>query len=245
MRKQKLLIFILIICMLTSLCCCCSARTELQVVEISIKANSFKESYEIDEALIFDNIYFLVTYDNGETTYVQGDWTMVKGYDSTTCGIKLLHIEYEGVSSENYEYEVVYSIDNSKSILTTARMEFSTNYKNDLLNYEISYYTGDLTDVQAIMFTISADQSLNIDTDYSNVSFELPSGWYANASSTSTTMLKVLVYNKSNDVGLSSNTIFDINVNLGNNEAITSLVNIELSTGGEDATKYYLPDYER
>lgn len=243
--KKKTIVFILLISLLTLLFVGCSDRLGAKVAQISIKPNSFKASYEIDERLNYDNIFILVTYLNGETEYIKCEFGMIEGFNTSTTGTKQLNVEYKGVKSEAINYEVIYSVDNSKEILTSARIEYVTAATNEILGYGINYYCGDLINVNAILFSLYGEQSLKINSDFSNLSFEMPRGWsyYVTASSEQT--LRVLFYNKDNAAGLNTNTSFIINVNKGNPFAIVKLKDIEVSTLGEIPTKYYLPDFVR
>jgi hypothetical protein len=140
---------------------------------------------------------------------------------------------------------VVYSVDNTKEIKTTARLEYARSENNDIVHYSINYYCGDLINVNAILFTLYGEQSLNIESDLSNVSFDLITGWGYYAESFSEQALRVVLYNKDNAKGIDTNTTFVININQGGATGVASLKDIEVSTGGTSATKYYIPDYVR
>ncbi|HKL73435.1 MAG TPA: bacterial Ig-like domain-containing protein [Clostridia bacterium] len=243
--KKKIIAILFLIVFVMLIFAGCRPRKGLTVVQVVIKPNSFKESYEVDEQLNFASIFILITYDNGENVYVQCDNTMVKGFDTLTTGEKQLYVEYGGVKSESFDYEVFYSIDNSKKILTSARLEYTKGVNNEILGYGITYYCGDLINVNAIMFSLYGEQSLSVNNDLSNLSLELPTGWSYYVEYISEQTLRILLYNKDNEVGLSTNASFIVSINKGNSEAVTWLKDIEVSTIGDNATKYYIPDYMR
>lgn len=243
--KKKVVAIIIFICLLPLVFSSCSERTDPVITSIIIKQNSFKSSYEIDEKLNYDNIFILVTYDNGDATYVQCDNSMIRGFDTLTTGERQLYIEYNGAKSDLVDYEVLYSIDNSKQILTSARLEYSTITNNEILSYTIDYYSGDLKNCQAILFNLYSEDELNINSDFSNVSFEVPTGWDFSRKLLSSKNMRVMFYNKDNQEGISSNTLFRINVNKGNSFAYVKLRDIEVSTLETEASKYYLPDFVR
>ncbi|NLL56647.1 MAG: hypothetical protein GX242_05500 [Clostridiales bacterium] len=243
--KNKLLVCIALLVSFVMLIGC-SDRTEIAVTSIDIKPNSFKTSYEIDEQLIFDNIFILVTYDNGESKLVPCDHSMIRGFDTTTTGEKQLYVEYGGVESAPVDYEVLYSKDNSKKIMTSARLEYNSFDTNEIVSYTINYFCGNLKNAQAIYFNLYSEDDLNINYDLLNVSFELPTGWSCTAKQLQSNDMRVLFYNKDNIQGLNSNTAFRININNGNKSAKAILRDIEISTIENDgAVKYYIPDYER
>lgn len=223
----------------------CSGRSAETVSAVSIKANSFKSMYEVDERLNLDNVYILVTYRNNQTEYIKCESYMVVGFDTTTTGSKALHIEYEKVLSPEHSYEVTYSPDNTKQILTSARLEYSTEELNEILSYKVRLGIGDLTDVRAVMFSLaveSGEETLGIKTSLDNVSYGLPTGWYAQSVKVSEQLFRVLIFNRDNEKGIDGSTVFSINVNKGNMLAQISLIDIEAAEGAEPV-KYYLPNY--
>jgi hypothetical protein len=243
--RKKFVAIIIFICLLACMLSSCSERAEPVVTSILIKQNSFKLSYEIDENLNYDNIFILVTYDSGEAEFVQCDNSMVKGFNTLTTGERQLYIEFGGARSDEVSYEVLYSIDNSKQILTSARLEYTTFINNEILSYTLDYYAGDLTNCQAILFDLYSEDELNVNDDLSNVSFEVPTGWSYSSKLLSTKNMRVLFFNKDNNEGISSNTLFRINVNKGNAFSYVRLRDIEVSTLDTTASKYYLPDFVR
>lgn len=244
MKKLKITAIVIIIILISLSAFSCSQRHSF-IKSISIKPNSFKTVYDIDEKLNYDNIFILITYNNGNNEYFQCDHSIIYGFDTSTSGEKQLYVEYGKVKSEVHDYEVIYSIDNSKKIITTARLENQTTVKNEILSYKINYYSGDLINVGAILFSIIGKESLNINSDHSNISFELPNGWHYYIENISEKAIRILFYNKDNAEGLNANSAFLINVNKGNIESGISLKDIEISTSGNNASKYYLPDYRR
>ncbi|MFA6866334.1 MAG: hypothetical protein WCR54_02330 [Clostridia bacterium] len=242
----SLVIFIIII---GTLICGCTHRVNDAIESITIKENSLKSSYEVDEVLNYDNIFILVTKQNGTSEYVNCELGMLVGFDTTTTTgaeeTRQIYIEYKGVLSENYTYEVKYSTDNSKQILTSARLGLGKSEKNDSLSFNIRYYDRGLENVNTIMFTLRSANDIQILEDSTNLSFEKPNGWsisYNHSQDENT--LKVIFYNKDNLVGLSDNADFIINIAGGNKAAVYSIIDTEIANIDSDGNvnRYYLPN---
>lgn len=250
MKKNKLIFIIIIILILfiPLTFVACSDREADKVIEISIRENSFKEQYEVDEELNFDNIYILAKKQDGTSEYINVESGMVIGFDTTTTtagsGSRKLYIEYKGVLSESVSYDVVYSVDNSKEIITKARIGAGKSVKNDILSINLRIYPRGLENINTFLLTFRGDNILNVTADYSNLSFEKPLGWNVNFSvSQDGKSLKLLFYNDKSDNGISDNSDFIINIADGNINDNYKVIDIEMANITDDiVNKYYLPD---
>lgn len=231
--KKALLLFLLPI--LAGLLFACSSRT---ISSVDVAANSFKASYAVDEALVLDGSFVLVSYTSGDVDRVQITADMVEGFDTSTTGNKTVRVTYK-----TFSREIAYSVYNpemaSRAIRTTARFTLYADRTDDAVIYSIKLFSGDLREVRAATFTLTSGASLGIHPDLGNVtcSSDAENLAYDMSLSASGTSLKIVVFDPNGQTLDPNGVFFRIRVTQSDNRSVW-LSDNTVSDGRND---YYLP----
>lgn len=245
MRNTKRKIYALIVLSVTAFIAVLSLAligcSKREITHITIRANSFMQKYSVDAKLRYDTAFIDVHYSSGETEEVNITEDMVVGFDTFTTGNKTLHVEYKGFKSDSVPYVVYNPEGANKEILTSARLAFFASSTSSGTEYSILFDKGDLSDVNAIIFTIESEKSLGIDENCDNVtaSIDDPNINYYPSLFQNEKKLRVLVYH-TNGGQLNQGTLLKLRIDGGENCDI-QISNIMISDGEQD---YYLPKVE-
>lgn len=238
-RKSTVLIIMLIIS--TLFCITFSGCSKREITHITVRSNSFMQKYSVDAELKLDSAFIDVHYSGGETEEINITAEMLTGFDTSTTGNKTMLVEYKGFKSDEIPY-VVYNPEGAhREVLTTARLAFFASETASGTEYSILFDKGDMTDANAILFTIESEESLDIDENCDNVtaSIDDPNINFYPSLFQNERKLRVLVYH-TNAGQLNHGTLLKLRIEGGDNCDI-QISNITVSDGQKD---YYLPKVE-
>lgn len=233
MKKFTLLFLSLLFCMTLIGC------SERKVSSVTVKPNSFKSSYAVDEQLNLDGAFAIVTYTSGDKENVPVTPFMVSDFDTSTTGKKSFFVTYDKDNVVEVPYVVYNDEYASRPIETTARFTLYAETAGDDFYYTVRFAQGDLSALCAATMTLTSSSDLKIDaalsnlevsTDVNNLSFDAklsPGG----------TSLKIVVFNDHGAPLEIGGVFLRLKVSGGGNRAV-SLANITVTDGVRD---YYLP----
>lgn len=235
---RKCAAFISILALVLGLCACVSAEDEITV--ISIKEGSFASVYDLDEGFGYGSAFLTAARKSGKTTDIPITAEMLSGFDTATTGVRKMHASYAGLTTVEWEYEVVYAKSPSKKILTSARLTAEQNEYPTGISRAVNAKLGSLERIAAATFTLKCAESF-ADASLRSPELEVKEGWdyslhYVNAFS-----VRVLVYKTQADGLTADGELLKINIIGAQSSQTVTLTDIVLSDGVND---YELPDTE-
>lgn len=147
---KKLITVAVALLLCASVLAACAGK-EPEVSKINIVNGSFKESYNLDEQINYDNIQILITYKNDtkKQIKVQKDW--ITGLDVATTGInKKLIITYQGVSAS-----FIYSVSYKANISTPVRLGITESGTDSYKVVQLALGNLDKMPIYAVKIDIS------------------------------------------------------------------------------------------
>ena len=235
MKRIRLITLFFVLFLLLSALCGCSKRT---LNSVEIKKNSFKTTYEVDEALDLTGAYVLLTYSGDDKEEIPVTEEMVQGFDTATTGVKTLTVVYKGVESEPFSYRVYNPENASREVLTRARLLLYADPGNEYIDYTVRLNAAGLP-VTAASFTLTSEQSLGVDADLGNataVSDSWSATWSAKLASDGK-KLRIVVFYEDGRTFTDGSVMIRLRINGGDNRSVR-LANITVTDGEKD---YYLP----
>ena len=216
-----------------------SSCSERKITGISVRANSFPNTYEIDADYdeILPGAYLTVSYSDGETEEVKITKDMIFGFNTQTTGNKTMYVQYKEFRSEDIKYTVYNPENVSRDISTTARLTLRVYDNATAMEYTVSLSKGNLPSVRAIQFTLESENSLSVTENQSNVSVLIGQeklSYYTTLASDK--KLKVVVYTE-NGATIDNGIVIKLKIDNSVNAKV-KLSEITVSDGQND---YYLP----
>ena len=233
MKKIKFLSIPLIVCMLVMFAF--TGCSDNEIVSASIRTNSFKQYYNVDDELDLTNAYLVVDYKNGESSQYNITEEMISGFDTTTTGKKTMTITYQGTAVE-YQFNVYNDENALYDILTTARLSVLCETVDSDMRYSFYFSKGDMAETKAFLFDIEFNDTVDITDDNYTLTTQID-GWNSRAMKKTAKTIRLLIYS-TNEEGLTESGYIATFTIDGCTTRNVALKNIKISDGTND---YYLP----
>lgn len=191
-KKAIVILLTAVLCCALLLTACGKGAISKKVDKLQIVSGSFKEVYNLDEEINYENIYIIVTYEDGKSEQIKVDKSRIEGLDLTTTGNnRKLTVTYAEASA-SFIYSVVYK----STVTTPVRLSAAKAEENGKKSVTLSLSALDKMPVYAVKIDIVLNGMIFVSKED-----VFPSTWAA-AVSESSGKLSLLFYSKDGSAAL-------------------------------------------